>query len=182
MSFLKELVMSFLKELVMSLLREIVMSFLKKMVIYILRVIVMSFLKEMVTSFLPIEICNWLAFITLYLIINSLIYESVNKKCSCRVVVGRYHFDEYWLYVSQRFIWTEYRIRLEMLYIYRGLASLMFLEYHKILVLDQNWIFQIINFQVCHNESVSKLKVLMVKVSSEYSNKKYCSLFLIPLA
>ena len=28
-------------------------------------------------------------------IINSLIYESVNKKCSCRVVVGRYHFDEY---------------------------------------------------------------------------------------
>ena len=107
-------------------------------------------------------------------VINSLIYESVNKKCSCRVVVGRYHFDEYWLYVSQRFIWTEYRIRLEMLYIYRGLASLMFLEYHKILVLDQNWIFQIINFQVCHNESVSKLKVLMVKVSSEYSNKKYC--------
>ena len=141
------MVLFFIEQVLMSFLKELVMSFLKELV--------MSFLKETVTSFLPIKSYNWLAFITLYLIINSLIYESVNKKCSCRVVVGRYHFDEYWLYVSQRFIWTEYRIRLEMLYIYRGLASLMFLEYHKILVLDQNWIFQIINFQVCHSDSAN---------------------------
>ena len=58
---------------------------------YILRVIVMSFL--IFPSYRNLQLTG--VYNLLSAIINSLIYESVNKKCSCRVVVGRYHFDEY---------------------------------------------------------------------------------------
>ena len=112
MSFLKELVMSFLKELVRSLLREIVMSFLKKMVRFFSEGDGHVFSEgdghvypegdshvfsegdgHIFPSYRNLQLTG--VYNLLSAIINSLIYESVNKKCSCRVVVGRYHFDEY---------------------------------------------------------------------------------------